>query len=192
MDSDLEKTRVTQLLANLHSGDKEAVNILFESVYDELQKVARVHLRAYSPKDGLNSFALVHEVYLNLVDPSKIRAKNRGQFFALASRAMRNILVDLIRHGRRAKRGGNAPHEDIDNLSLANGDQTFTSLIDLDAALTKLEGIDEEAVKILECSYFVDMTLKEISEALEIPLSHVRRKLKYAKGWLFGEMGSTS
>ena len=179
------KAEVTQLLANLHDGDEQALDQLFNSVYHELEKIARKNLRSYAAKDGVDAVALVNEVYMKLVDTSKIQSKNRGQFYALASRAMRNILVDWIRHNGRKKRGGNMQPVHIDDVTAVYHESNPTVLMDLDMALQKLAKIDPDAEKVVECRFFSGMTLEEIAEALDIPLSRVRSRWQYAKAWLY-------
>ena len=185
-----EKEEITQLLSNLHKGDEQALDQLFDSVYEELQKIARKNLRSYAAKDGVDAVALVNEVYMKLVDTSKIQSRNRVQFYALASRAMRNILVDWIRHNGRQKRGGNVRPLHIDDVTAVYEEENPTVLMDLDMALKKLARIDAEAEQVVECRFFSGMTLEEISEALDIPLSRVRSRWRYAKAWLYDTLST--
>ena len=189
MPSDGKNTPVTELLAHLHEGDESVANLLFENLYDELRIVARKNLRDHGARQGFDTVALVNEVYLKLVDPDKIQSKTRGQFFALASKAMRNVLVDWVRHEGRAKRGGGAEHVDVHELTLMGGEQRPTYFVDLESALKRLAEIDKRAATIVECRYFAGLKLEEIAEALAVSVSTVQKEWKYAQAWLRDALG---
>ena len=132
---------VTELLLSWRQGDAEALDHLVPLVYDELRRVARRHLQREQPGHALQATALVHEVYLRLVDVDRLTLKNRTHFFAVASKLMRRILVDHARRQHAGKRGGGATMVSLEDVSPA-AQPTSVDVLALDQALDALSAID--------------------------------------------------
>jgi RNA polymerase sigma-70 factor (ECF subfamily) len=173
---------VTGLLQRWGSGDESVLGELVGLIYSQLHHLASGYLAAERSSHTLQSTALVNEAFLKLV-LSKVSPKDRGHFFALASRAMRQILVDHARSRQRHKRGGGVLRITLNEATLVSP-QFEPSLIDLDEALTKLALRDERKSKIVEMLYFGGMTYEEASMALEIAPVTLHRELSLAKAWL--------
>lgn len=183
---------VTRLLEAFQSGDEQAFDQLFSLIYDELRQLARIRLGRAGRPGTLDSVAVVSEAYIKLLETPNILSKSRVQFFALASRAMRSILVDHARRMQREKRGGGARPVPIEDATAVFNEEHPEYLIDLDDALTRLTEINEEASRVVECKFFGGLTIKEIAEALEIPVIRVRRRWDYARAWLFKQLHPTT
>ena len=183
---------ITQLLESMHAGNSAAFDKLFPLIYKELLSLARRKLINFPTFQTFDSVALVNEVYINLMGAApQIISKNRAQFFALASKAMRRILIDYARKKHRIKRGGDAKPLPLDEAMLVFNNRNPEELIDLDAALSRLASINEEASQVVECRYFGGLTLEETAEALDIPVSRVRRRWAFARAWLFNTLYSS-
>jgi RNA polymerase sigma factor (TIGR02999 family) len=177
---------ITRLLQRWGEGDPAAFDQLMPLVYERMRQLAHNRLRVES--DGsLNTTALVHEAYLRLVDAPRRHLVSRSHFLALASRIMRNVLVDHARARQAVKRGcGVAAVELNDDAWIADAD--LDAVIDLDRALARLEQLDARQSRILEQRYFGGMTLEEIAAALDISLATVKRDLRSARAWLATDM----
>ena len=173
---------VTRILSAIEQGDPYAAELLLPLVYDELRKLAAARMAAEAPGQTLDATALVHEAYARLVD-AEIGARSRGQFFALASRAMRNVLVDHARARGSAKRGGDGIRVTLDE-ALVVSSEPDPRLLDLDAALTAFAAQDERKARALEMHFFGGLTYEEIAEALEVSVSTIRGDVRLAKAWL--------
>src|SRR5690606_19464212 len=123
---------LTRLLEEASEGNVQALNRLFPLVYEELKRLARSRLRDERPDHTLSTTALVHEAYMKLVDQSRVRWQNRAHFFAIASRAMRRILVNHAEARHAGKRGGGAVHLPLDEAGLVIGDDDLEELLALD------------------------------------------------------------
>ena len=148
--------QVTQWLARWRAGDREALERLVPLVYDELRQVARRQLRRESPGHTLSATALVHEVYLRLLQQRQLAATDRDSFLAIAAQTMRRILVDHARARSRLKRGGDdrpvslEPGDDVPLLS----DPEVEEVLAIDVALERLAQVDERALRVVECRIF--------------------------------------
>lgn len=153
---------------------------------------ARAQRRRWDGNLTVNSTALVHEAYIKLVDSGTANIKDRAHFLALASRAMRQVLVDYARRASAEKRGG-----DLNRTTLADGDRlsagldgvTAERLMDLENALTKLEAENSSMARVVECRFFGGMTVEETAQVLEVSTPTVKRRWAMARGWLFAEIG---
>ena len=174
---------VTALLRAHTSGDPSALDKLWTEVYDVLQQMARRRMRRERAGHTLNTTALVHEAYLEMVDLDAVEWQDRNHFFALASRVMRNVLVDHAVKRKAKKRGG-----DRDRVPLR--DKDAATQVDLDAvlsvhqALDELETVDERQVRVVECRFFGGLTIEETSKALDISPATVGRDWRAARAWL--------
>lgn len=178
----VQGTGVTQLLAAHRAGDGAALERAFVLVYDELHRIAHRHLGGGSPPT-LNTTSLVNEVYLKLVDRGDAEPNDRGHLLALASRAMRQIIIDYARQRSAAKRGGGVRHVTLSEGQVAVADQAV-ELLAIERALEKLADVNPRLIGIVECRYFGGLTEAETSDALGVSISTVQRDWKRAKAWL--------
>ena len=173
---------VTTLLRAWRRGDQAAFERLTPLVYDQLRRRARHYLRGERPNHTLRPTALVHEVYLRLVNLDQVDWQDRSHFFALAARQMRRILVDSARARRYHKRGGGAVSVTFDEaLAVSRRDP---DLVALDDALELLAQQDERKVRVVELRFFGGLTNDEIAAALGISSDTVTRDWQMAKLWL--------
>jgi RNA polymerase sigma factor (TIGR02999 family) len=176
---------VTSILSGIEHGDPHAAEQLLPLVYDELRKLAAQKLAQERPGQTLQATALVHEAYIRLVDVEKARHwDSRGHFFAAAAEAMRRILLNRARDGKRLKRGGDRRRLDLDQLEIAL-DSSDDQLIALDEALEKLAHEDKSAAELVKLRFFAGLTLREVAESLGISLRTAERQWAYARAWLY-------
>ncbi len=178
---------VTQLLQEWHAGDQQALDQLMPRVFDELRLIARSYFAREAPGHTLQPTALVNEVFLRLVDADRVDWQCRAQFFGIAARLMRCVLVDHARAHRAAKRGGGARRTsiEVDQLALAGRE---VDLIALDDALEELARINPEGSRLVEMRYFTGLTLEEIAEVLGVSRTTVKRKWRTARIWLHRQL----
>lgn len=175
---------VTGLLLSWRQGDAGALDRLVPLVYDELRRVARRHLRREPPGHSLQATALVHEVYLRLVDVDRMTLKSRTHFFAVAARLMRQILVDHARRKRAGKRGGGVTMMSLDEVSPA-AQTSSVDVLALDQALDALSSFDIQQCRVVELRFFAGLNIDEAAEALGISTATVEREWAMAKAWLY-------
>jgi RNA polymerase sigma factor (TIGR02999 family) len=180
---------VTALLRSARAGDREKLDRLIDVVYDELRRIAHMRLMAERTGHTLSTTALVHETYLKLVDQTQAEWQDRAHFFAVASMAMRRILVDHARKHRALKRGGARKRVPLDAAHLSVEERADT-LIALDEALTRLADTDERLSRVVECRFFGGMTEEETAEALGVTARTVRSDWATAKGLLYLELSA--
>jgi RNA polymerase sigma factor (TIGR02999 family) len=184
-----EPRSVTQLLRDASQGHREALDRLIPLVYDELRRIAESHLRRERPGHTLSTTALVHEAYLKLVDVTELQWQDRAHFFAMAARQMRRILIDHARTRGRAKRGGGELNVPLDEaMHVSSGDSE--GLLMLDAALVKLEALNERQCRVVECRCFVGLSVEETAEALGTSPTTVKRDWTLARAWLNRELAA--
>ena len=182
---------VTQLLARWERGERECLEQLLPLIHDELRRIARRYMRMESPGHTLQTTALVNEAYLRLVDQTRATWQNRAQFFSIAARVMRRILVNHARRSHRQKRGGDVCLLPL-NEDLAFCPAKSSMLIALDDALGELAKFDPRKAQVVELRYFGGMSVEETAEALGIHANTVIRDWDVARRWLRGEMARTS
>jgi len=178
---------VTQLLRAWHDGDSAALERLTPLVYEELRTIARHQMRREAPGHTLQTTALVHEAYVRLIDAAEVPWENRSHFYAIASRVMRRVLVDIARSNLRAKRGSGAKQVELRD-DLLQTDGADVSILDLDRALTRLAEFDERKARTVELRFFGGLSVEETAEALSISRDTVLRDWKVAKLWLLREL----
>ncbi|MEM1177453.1 MAG: ECF-type sigma factor [Acidobacteriota bacterium] len=176
--------QITELLRHHRSGDEGAFDRLVAVVYEDLRRLARRHRRGAT----LDTTALVHEAYMKLAASDALDARDRGHFFAVASRAMRQIFVDYAKSKRRAKRGGGAPHTEIGGRQIAAPD-TLELAVAVDRALSRLAAERPRLVQVVECRWYAGLSETETAEALAISVSTVQREWREAKALLRAEVG---
>lgn len=180
------QTEISVQLSAARAGDREAFAQAYAAAYDELRRLARRQLRALRPDDTLVTTALVNEAFLKLVR-KPVGYADRTHFFALAARAMRQILVDYARERGARKRGGDRQPTTLDSAQLTV-DAIADEMIDLDDALTRLAGVDDWLARLVEWRFFAGMTEDEIAEAEGIAARTVRRDWQKARAFLFREL----
>jgi RNA polymerase sigma factor (TIGR02999 family) len=186
---------ITGLLGAARAGDAQALDRLFPLVYEQLLVLARSQRHRWSGDHTLNTVAIAHEAYLKLAGQAALPAADRGHFFAVAATAMRQVLCNYARDRRRVKRGAGAPHVELaevaDELAIPMTEEHATELAALDDALKKLESISERQSRIVECRFFMEMSIEETAEALDISPATVKRDWVMASAWLYCELAAT-
>jgi RNA polymerase sigma factor (TIGR02999 family) len=172
---------ITQLLLQGRDADRDVLDRLVFLVYEDLRQIAE------PTGHTLDTSALVHEAYLKLVDQTRVTWRNRSHFLAVASTAMRRILVDHARRHYAAKRGGRRIRLPLDGVRLAVEDRADL-LMELDEALDHLECVDERLRKVVECRFFGGLTEEETAAALGVTSRTVRSDWATAKGLLLIEL----
>ena len=174
---------VTGLLLSWRQGDAAALERVVPLVYQELRRVAARHLRREAPGHALQATALVHEVYLRLVDVDRMTLKDRAHFFGVAAVLMRQILVDHARRQRADKRGGGVTMLSLDEVSppaLAPS----VDVLALDEALDALSSFDVRQCRVVELRFFAGLDIPEAADALGVSTATVEREWAMAKAWL--------
>lgn len=186
---------ISQLLYEVSNGKSDAFERLLPLIYEELKVLARHRLRAERSGHTLNTTALVHEAYLKLVDQTRVEWRGRQHFFAVASEAMRRILVDYARRRLTGKRGRDQIHVPLEEAEdFANTDEALTldqadELIALDDALQRLAEFNPQGARVVQYRFFGGLGHDQISELLGISERTVRRSWTVAKAWLRRELG---
>jgi RNA polymerase sigma-70 factor (ECF subfamily) len=174
---------VTQLLIKWSDGDQSAMNQLVPLVYAELRRLAAAHIRREQPGHSLQATALVHEAFLRMVDNQRVTLTSRAQFFGLASKLMRNILVDLARQRRSTKRGGDALQLSLSKADAVAGRDSM-DLVAVDEAMNELAIDYPRHSRIVEMRFFGGLTIEETAEVLETSHATVEREWNFARAWL--------
>jgi RNA polymerase sigma factor (TIGR02999 family) len=177
---------MTELLRKLQTGDRDAMELVIPMVYEELKKLARSHVRREARPVPLEATALVHEAFLKMAGGRHPYYENRAHFYGVASRLMRQVLVDAAR-ARAAEKRGAALEVPLANLpDWAPGPDR--SVLALEDALRRLEETDPRKGQLIEMRYFGGLTAEESAAALSTPVHIVRRELRLAQAWLRREM----
>lgn len=184
---DAHSAEITKLLKAWGGGDEAALARLAEHVYPELRRMARRYMKNESPGNTIQATAIVHEVYLRMVDVTQVEWQARAQFFAIAGQMMRRILVDRARARGSHKRGGTTPKVNIDETAVLSPEPD-RSILALDEALTAFALLAPRQAKVVELRYFGGLTEEEIVAALDISPRTVRRDWDLAKAWLLREL----
>jgi RNA polymerase sigma factor (TIGR02999 family) len=185
--SDQGTGTITALLQEWRRGDRAALDRLTPLVYDELRALARRHLSRERHRLTLQPTALVHEAYLRLVGGGQVKWEDRAHFFGVASRLMRQVLVDHARARRAKKRGGGATLIDLTGADPSSGPHTVDVLA-LHEALDRLAALDAASERIVEMRYFGGLTVEETAEVLSTSPATVKRDWSAARAWLLREL----
>jgi RNA polymerase sigma factor (TIGR02999 family) len=181
-------TDVTRILSAIEQGDPGAADKLFPLVYDGLRQLAAQKLAHESPGQTLQATALVHEVYLRLVDVEKAQHWNsRNHFFAAAAEAMRRILVDNARKKLSSKRGAGQVRHSVDEVKLI-APEVGEDIVALDAALDRLAAEDAEAADLVKLRFFAGLTSAQAAAALGLSTRTAERTWTYARAFLLKEL----
>ena len=181
---------VTLLLNELKLGNKDALGRLVPMVYRELRQVAARLLRGERTGHTLQPTALVHELYLRLVEQDRADWKDRAHFLAVAAKLMRHILVDYARARGTAKRDGMATRIEIAGFELSGEEPRAEEILAVDEALDRLAELDPQQTRVVELRYFAGLTVEETAEAVGISPRTVKRDWAMASAWLRSELSS--
>ncbi|MCO7225490.1 ECF-type sigma factor [Pleionea sp. CnH1-48] len=174
---------ITQLLSDSQSGDSKAVEELYPIIYDELHRIAHQQLQKVWAVETLCTTALVNEAYLKLIKFDNNKANNRNHFFAIAAKAMRQILINYAEQKQAQKRGGEWQKITQDD-SLSSTQHNIELLLSVHYALEELETLDEELCKLVELRFFAGMTEEELASLFEVSPRTIRRNWKKARALL--------
>jgi RNA polymerase sigma-70 factor (ECF subfamily) len=182
---------VTHLLADWSRGDDAAFAKLTPLIYEELRRLAHHHMSGQRPDHTLQTTALVNEAYLRLADQTSPSWQNRAHFFAVAARAMRQIVVDYARSYQSQKRGGGALKVELDEAAIVSPEQS-KEIVDLHEALERLTTLDSRKAQVVELKYFGGLNYDEMAAVLKVSRVTVRRDWEFAKLWLYAELHDTA
>lgn len=186
-DDDLRTHQVTLALQAARGGDAAALNEAFHLVYDEVRAIARARVARAGAGSTLDTTAVVHEAYLKLARHGGMEWADRQHFLAVASSAMRQVLLDHARQHLAAKRGGGAAHVPLTEADAAVEAQA-RDILALDAALGRLAAMDPELARLVELRYFGGLTIEETARALDVSDATVKRAWRRARAFLHREL----
>ena len=173
------------------SGRRDSLDALMPVVYEHLRLIARRQLAIREHGATLSTTGLVHEAYLKLVDQSRIAWGDRGHFFALASVAMRHVLVDRAKARLAQKREGAFQRVTLENEQVPNEDQP-EALLDLNEAVDRLAAVEPRLAQVVECRFFGGLNLDETAAALGVSAATVSRDWTIARAWLHAELADAA
>lgn len=180
---------ITKLLQLASAGDQRASDSLFNSVYEELKVIARARRRSWRGNNTLNTTALIHEAYLKLAGDELADYGSRSHFFATASKAMRQILMNYAEKVSAAKRGGNAVRVTLSG-HMPVTDDALDDLLVINELLVELEKTNARHCQLFECRVFGGMTIEEIAVALDVSPATVKRDWALLSAWVYREMSA--
>jgi RNA polymerase sigma factor (TIGR02999 family) len=190
----------TALFIEWRNGNRSALDELFPLVYEDLRRRAHACLRGERDGHTLGTTALVHETYIKLLDVRRVQVQDRAHFLALASTAMRRVLVSYARRHRAAKRGGGHGAVTLDAGAMDRGldlgatwslsSERAEQMLALDRALEKLETLNGRLSRVVELRFFGGMSVEEAAEALELAATTVKLDWAKAKAWLYRELAA--
>ena len=176
---------LTQMLQEISRGDREAVDRMLPAIYDEIRRLARHHLRRERSDHTLQATALVHEAYLRLVDQKRVKWQNRAHFFAVASTAIRRILVDHARRHGAAARGGGRLRIPLNDADLPMAVTADLDLLALNSVLEELARQRPDHARVVELRFFGGLTVAETAVVEGISERTVERYWRFSRAWLF-------
>lgn len=182
-----QKNQITQWLNQISKGSDEAYDKLFSMVYDQLQVMAHRQISQERADHTYSKTDLVHELYIKLFVQEQLDFKDRANFFSIAARSMRQILIDHARKKMRKKRGGDRQIVTfLDNIIMA--EHQAAELLQINEALNRLSEFDQRLSTIVELHYFGEMSFVDIAELMDLSARTVYRDWAKARGWLFNEL----
>jgi RNA polymerase sigma factor (TIGR02999 family) len=193
MPANQTQETVARLLEGLATGDRDALDELFELVYGELKELAHRQRRRWQGNDTLDTTALVHEAYVKLVGQARIGVGSGAHFRALAAQAMRHILCDYARDRGAQKRGGGLERLPLHEFDAAvdpvgSSLDRWGTLVELDDALRGLAEVDPRAARVVECRFFGGLSVEDTATAMDISPRTVKRDWAFAQAWLHREL----
>lgn len=186
----LSQDQVTAILDEVRSGDRSAIAALLPLIYAELRALAGEHFKSERVEHTLQPTALVHNVYLRMVEQTSIKPTNRKHFFALASKLMRELLIDHARARSRQKRGGQWNRLTLSAVDSKDDFQEVDLLI-LEEVRQELSRVDERMAAIVELRYFGGLSFANIAEVLEVSEATLYREWRLTKAWLAKELAES-
>ncbi len=181
---------ITQILSRARQGERGAADRVFSAVYDELRRIAHIQLQRAPHERTLNTTAVVHEAYLNLMRGTSVEWEDRGHFFAVAATAMRNILVSFARRRLAQKRGAGASLAQLDEAEGAVSIHA-EEVLDLHDALSRLSDVDERLARVVDLRFFAGLSIEETAHALGVTDRTVKRDWRVARAFLYNEIVGT-
>jgi RNA polymerase sigma factor (TIGR02999 family) len=190
--ADHDPRDVTLLLRQWKDGDPEAMDRLVPLIYPELRKLARRNLRgSRDAQKVLSPTELVHEAFLRMAGQNQPDWNHRAQFYSIAARVMRQVLVDYVREQRSQKRGGGAAPVSLETVSIPGIGGNPIDVLDIHEALARLEQFDPRKARVLELRFFVGMNTEEIAGILDISVITVARDVRTSMAWLRTQLRSS-
>lgn len=183
---------ITGLLLAWSRGNADALDRLMPVIYEECRRIAAQQIQREHRDHTLDPTAVVHELYLRLIDQRRATWENRAHFFAIAAQLMRRILVDYARARGAQKRGGAALLVSLDAAADTPNDSRAEDVIAIDDALERLAAIDTDQVRIIELRFFAGLTVEDTARVVGRSPRTVKREWQLAKAWLYGELHSHS
>ena len=180
---------ITAALVAHRDGRPGAFEQLVGLVYPELRRIARGQLRHWRANGTLETGTVVHEAFLKLVDQTRVNWQDRAHFFAIAARAMRQVIIDYARRRRRLKRGGGVANLELDAREIAIQNQV-EHLLELDDLLTRLETVNPRLLQVVECRFFAGYTDAETADILRVSVRTIERDWRTARAWLKAQLES--
>jgi RNA polymerase sigma factor (TIGR02999 family) len=188
---DPQTSETTQLLRAWAGGNQSALQQLIPRVYRELRRIAGHFMQNERPEKTIQTTALVHEAYLKLIDVTNVDWQHRAHFYAVSAQIMRRILLDQARRRKAAKRGGETPRLNLEELpDIGHG--RARELIALDDALNTLSDLDSRKARVIELRFFGGLSVEETAEVLKVSPDTVFRDWRLARAWLVAELGTSS
>jgi RNA polymerase sigma factor (TIGR02999 family) len=178
---------ITAVLVAHRDGRPGAFEQLVGLVYPELRRIARVQLRHWRANGTLETGTVVHEAFLKLVDQTRVNWQDRAHFFAIAARAMRQVIIDYARRRRRLKRGGGVANLELDDREIAIQTQV-EHLLALNDLLTRLEAVNPRLLQVVECRFFAGYTDTETADILHVSVRTIERDWRTARAWLKAQL----
>jgi len=184
-----EPRNITQLLQLASSGDHRASDALFQSVYQELRKIARAHRRRWHGNETMNTTALIHEAFIKMAGDELADYRSRSHFFATASKAMRQILMNYAERVSAAKRGGDPVRVTLSgNMPVI--EDSLDDLLAINDLLEQIESTNARHCRIFECRVFGGMTIDETAAALGVSATTIKRDWALLSAWVYREMNA--
>ena len=180
---------ITQLLRQWNAGDEQARDALVPLLYDEFKLLARARVRRERAGHTLDTTGLVHEAYLRLADLGAVQWNDRGHFLALASRVMRNLLVNYATMRQAQKRGGVQQRVDLDDVQLVSEEQA-EAVLELEEALGRMEALHPRPAQAVAHCYFGGLTNDEAADVMGVSRATIERDLRCARAWLGQALGN--
>ena len=188
--------QITTLLEDAAAGDASALDEVFSRLYPELVRVAHAQRRHWQGAHTLNTTALVHEAYMKLCRQAELHVESRVHFFAVAARVMRHLLVNYAERQRASKRGGACPRislaEDLAPAFDPIAPDAAVEFLELNRALQRLERLDPRLARVVECRFFVGLSIADTAQALGVSAATVKRDWSLARAWLYRALGGAS
>ena len=186
-----ERSDVTRWLVEWRAGNQDARDRLVDAVYEELRRLAHNYLRRERPGHTLQTTALVHDAYLELVDQRQVQWQNRAHFFGIAAHLMRRILVEHARRRAADKRGGDLVRIPLD-AEMSSPLQRDVAVVAIHDALNALASLDARQSRIVELRLFAGLSVEETGDVLGVSPTTVKREWRIAKAWLRRELESST